>query len=242
MKTWRQFPSSGQSREWWRETDMLFVGYPSDSENIEATSFRLRTELARFFPALPDGLVGERDASVRAEGPTRYSQLIVVGHSQGGVVVRRALCEAAHCLVNDPEGVGQNDLTVLLDAKVRLFSPASGGFRPSGKLGQLKATPLWPIVRMKMCASSAFNDLQEGSQILRETRERTEAFVDSRPDDMNALKASILWANPENIVITSRYRTDHPAMSADKTNHASVCKPQPGYDAPWRFVETGSIQ
>jgi hypothetical protein len=94
---------------------------------------------------------------------------------------------------------------------------------------------------MKLQGSSAFNDLQEGSQILTGTQKRTEEFISQYANELCALRACVLWANPENIVVTERYTSDHCSCSADGTNHLSVCKPNDTYQIPWRFVETGEL-
>jgi hypothetical protein len=242
LKTWQHFPEGGLTREWWRASDMLFMGYPSGSENITGTAYRLCQQLPRFFPNLPQGFLEERGASVRPPARSPYAELLLVGHSLGGVVVRRALCEAAHLWLDQRKADAQAPRPPLLGAKTRLFSPASAGFRPSGRLGQIKATPLlWLFVSIKLHGSSAFNDLQEGSQILTDTRKRTEDFVAQHSNELRALRAHVLWANPENIVVTERYTTDHSSCSADGTNHLSVCKPDDIYQIPWRFVETGQL-
>jgi Putative serine esterase (DUF676) len=236
LKTWQHFPEGGLMHEWWRVSDMLFVGYPSGVENITGTAYRLCQQLPRFFPNLPHDFLEERGASVRPPAESPYSELLLVGHSLGGVVVRRALCEAVHLWLD------QASKSPLLAAKTRLFSPASAGFRPSGRLGQIKATLLpWFFIEIKLRRAPAFNELQEGSQILTETRKRTEDFVNQYSNELDALRAHVLWANPEHIVVTERYTTDHPSCSADNTNHLSVCKPDDTYHDPWRFVETGTL-
>jgi hypothetical protein len=242
LKTWQHFPEGGLTRGWWRASDMLFVGYPSGSENITGTAYRLCQQLPRFFPDLPQGLLEEGGVSPRPPSTMSYSELLLVGHSLGGVVLRRALCEAAHSWLEQCKVDVQAPRPPLLRAKIRLFSPASAGFRPSGRLGQVKAMPLlWLLGRIKLQGSSAFNDLHEGSQILTDTRKRTEEFISQQPDELCALRAHVLWANPENIVVTERYTTDYSSCSADNTNHLSVCKPDDIYQIPWRFVETGEL-
>jgi hypothetical protein len=220
---------------------MLFMGYPSGFENITGTAYRLRQQLPRFFPDLPQEFLEERGASVRSSTELPYSELLLVGHSLGGVVVRRALCEAVYSWFEQRKTNAQAPKPPLLAVKTRLFSPESAGFRPSGPLGQIKATPLWLFCGMKLKGSSAFNDLQEGSQILTETRKRTEDLVNQHLNELDALRADILWANPENIVVTERYTTDQPSCSVDGTNHLSVCKPDDTYQIPWQFVETGRL-
>lgn len=241
VKTWRNFPDSGRLREWWRSADMLFVGYPSGKESISGTAYRLVKQLPRFFPMLPQDLLEERGVSLRSRSTRPYSELLLVGHSLGGVVVRRALCEAARSWIDLDTLHHQTSRPALLDADVRLFSPASAGFRPSGLLGQVHATPLWSLIRLKLQSSSAFNDLQQGSQFLSDTRKRTEVLVTLHPTQLSALRARVLWANPDNVVVTETYTTDYSPHSADWTNHTTVCKPCETYLAPWNFVERGEV-
>src|SRR5947209_7095193 len=79
-----------------RASDMLFAGYPSESENITGIPYRLCQQIPRFFPNLPRGFLEEGEAHVRVPAGSPYSELLLVGHSLGGVVLRRALREAAH--------------------------------------------------------------------------------------------------------------------------------------------------
>lgn len=242
LKTWQHFPEGGLTRSWWRASDMLFTRYPSASENISGTAYRLRQQLPRFFPDLPQGLLEVRGASLRPPARAPYSELLLVGHSLGGVVLRRALSDAAHSWLEQRKADPQAPRPSLLGAKTRLFSPASAGFSPSGRLGQITAIPLlWRLFLIKLQGSSAFNDLQEGSQILTNTRKRTEELASQQSDQLCGLRAHVLWANPENIVVTERYDTDYTEYSAEGTNHLSVCKPADTYQIPWQFVETGQI-
>jgi pimeloyl-ACP methyl ester carboxylesterase len=242
LKTWQHFPEGGLTRDWWRASDMLFVGYRSWSENITGTAYRLCQQLPRFFPQLPEDLLKERGASPRPVSGAPYSELLLVGHSLGGVVVRRALCEAAHSWLEQRKTDPQAPIPPLLRAEIRLFSPASAGFLPSGQLGHIKAFPLlWRLCLLMLQGSSAFNELQEGSQILTNTQKRTEKFLSEQPDELRGLRARILWANPDHIVVTERYNTDYPPCSVDGANHLSVCKPDNTYQIPWQFVETGQL-
>jgi hypothetical protein len=94
-------------------------------------------------------------------------------------------------------------------------------------------------MEMYLRRSSAFADLQPQSKILEATRRRTEKLVNDDQEEYGALRARIVWANPDDVVVTERYDTDHPDDSIDGTSHSSVCKPNEGYPLPWEFVETG---
>ena len=232
---------SESARPWWHASDLLFVGYDSRRDNITGTAARLRRYLPGFYPKLPEQLEEIDGVRVRAARGVLYRELFLVGHSLGGVVVRRALCDEAHRWIIEKEDDPMRPRPALLDARVRLFSPASGGFRPAGWVGLIRATPIWFAANMLLRRSSAFTDLQPDSQILRQTRERTESLVNQDKSEWRSLRASILWANPDDVVVTERYRTDLVDDAADNTTHRSVCKPTGTYDAPWLFVEIGTV-
>jgi pimeloyl-ACP methyl ester carboxylesterase len=238
VASWRQFQLGGQRSNWWRATDLLFVGYASERDTILGVSNRLRQALPDFYPYLPDELVEpSRGPAVR---PThgKYEELVLVGHSLGGVVVRRLLCDAAEEWLGELETDPSTPRPPILDASLALFSPASAGFRPGGSLGMLRALPLWTYINVYLRRSTAYSDLQPSSVFLRETRRRTEAaLAGNRSAELKGLRANILWANPDDVVLTERYSSDRPDRSADNTTHRSVCKPDAAYDLPWDFVE-----
>ena len=237
VRTWRRFPESGRERAWWREADMLFAGYDSKRDTITGAAHRLRKALPRFYPTVDADLLTIGGVAVREPVPEPYRELVLVGHSLGGVVVRRALTQAAERWL--AEGKPQAGRPPLLDAQVRFFSPASGGFRAAGRLGMMRAAPMWPAIEMILRRSSAYSDLQPASELLQNLRTRTERLA--ADPDLAALRAHIAWANPEDVVLSERYETDHPDDSIDRTDHSSVCKPRRGYEAPWEFVETGLV-
>src|ERR1700733_303489 len=89
LGTWQRFPEGPPP--WWHTSDLLFVGYDSHRDNITGTAARLRRQLPRFYPDLPDELLEIGGVRLRAPRTEPYPELYVVGHSLGGVIVRRAL-------------------------------------------------------------------------------------------------------------------------------------------------------
>ncbi|HEX6509816.1 MAG TPA: hypothetical protein VF221_19485 [Chloroflexota bacterium] len=219
---------------------MLFVGYDSARDTIVGVANRLRREIPRFYPCLPPGLETIDGASVRAEIRANYSELFLVGHSLGGLILRRLMCDAAQDWLDAQEAMpGAPKHPVLEAAAVRLFSPVSAGFRPAGWLGLAIASPISGVASMLLRRSPAFADCQPDSPLLQSIRRRTEGLVSARAADFQSLRGWILWANPENVVLTDRYDSDHVEHSVDGTNHTSVCKPHETYTQPWTFVESG---
>jgi hypothetical protein len=242
VPSWQHFPDGGLVDPWWRESDLLFVGYPSTRDNITGTAARVRTMLPRFYPKLPDELLQMHDARFRSASDRPYEELLIVGHSLGGVIVRRALCDIACEWLDQLEGEPNAPRPPLLDAQTRLFSPASKGFRPGGWLAFIRHGPAWSLIQMFLSRASAFTDLQPGSDVLSGTERRTKELLSgARKGELGALRARILWAQPDDVVLPERYDTDYVDRYVDGKDHSSVCKPRDSsYIAPWTFVETGS--
>jgi hypothetical protein len=156
-------------------------------------------------------------------------------------VVRRALCDVAGDWNREDR---PQPRPILLDAQVRLFSPASAGFEAAGVLGAFRASSIWRIVELFLRRSRAYGQLQPGSQTLRATQERTEHLAEH--DEFQALRARIAWASPDDVVIAEHYFTDYPPEfwgdeeGRYRPNHSTVCKPRSKvFEDPWLFAETG---
>lgn len=235
LNTWLQFPNFPDNRAWWETADLLFVKYDSLRENIAGVANRIRQMLPAYYPAPHGSLASDRPGGTA--GQSDYEELLLVGHSLGGVILRRVMADMAERWI---EAGAQAPRPPLLDAKVRLFSPASAGFLPAGKLGALQAAAgIWVAVEVILRRSPAYNDLLPGSEVLRAIQRRTERLA-AKPG-LESLCADVLWANPDNVVTTERYDSDHPDESAHASSHTSVCKPlKTSYETPWDFVERGA--
>lgn len=238
VRTWHEFDLSGQTRPWWRESDMLFIGYESRKERPSETAAWLRRRLADFYPILPSGITRHGEVGARAEGAEPYRELILVGHSLGGFVLRLALLQQARSwLFRDREVDPNAPRPPLLDATLRLFSPASAGFKPAGLLAILTC---FSVGMVALRGAPAFIALQPKSDLLLRTRTETESLVDGHRKDLAALRAHIMWARPEQVVEREGYQTDYEAESlVPVRSHSDVCKPHLEYEQPWCFVETG---
>lgn len=236
VSTWNEFATNGRVGPWWRQADMLFVGYDS-FETIVGIAGRVRDALPRFYPLVPERLLAADGMRLRPH--ECYEELVLVGHSLGGVILRRMLSDVAQEWIDARAADPSASRPPLLDARTYLFSPASAGFRAAGWLGMTQASRFWSVANMVLRRASAYTDLQPGSTLLLETQRRTEALVRSDGATFQALKARILWANPDNVVHSERYESDYVDAVAHGRTHRSVCKPSASYTGPWTFVETG---
>ncbi|MBF6619128.1 MAG: hypothetical protein ITG02_02740 [Patulibacter sp.] len=233
--SWSTFADHSAPSTWWWESDLLFVGYRSMRDGVVGVADRLRRELPSFVPRPPDGLLG---TGPKGRDREPYEEVILVGHSLGGLIVRRAVADSTQEWIN--RGRPEHDRPALMDAKVRLFSPASAGFQPNGWLSLFTDGRTDLVARLTRAMATTFMELQPDSKVLVCTRRRTEALAleSSAP---SALRAHLVWANPDRVVITERYDTDAYSDSIDGVSHRGVCKPVPGFIAPRTFVEIGSV-
>jgi pimeloyl-ACP methyl ester carboxylesterase len=114
--TWIQFQrlvdELALTEPWWLRTDLYFYGYPSVRQSTNESAMGLRRFLSKTFPnppgtyfapKIPAGLksrVNALAAQPLRDGPWLYEELVLVGHSEGGVVLRLALRELARRYVN----------------------------------------------------------------------------------------------------------------------------------------------
>lgn len=239
-ESWGDFDTPPND-DWWRQADLLFVDYPSRGDTVLAAADRIKAYVGDFYPVPHEPMLVVGDIAVRADVTTPYEELVLVGHSMGGLVLRRVMVDE----LDEWEffGADPQKRPPVLDGVLRLFSPASAGFVPRGRYGVAYA--ILPALDRFLSAGSAYADLKPGSLVIRDTRARTERH-DTRLGDARSLAANLLWANPELIVLTEKYDTDpisrtvsRSAHPDGKILHEEVCKPRVGYDLPYRFVATG---
>lgn len=228
-RSWRGFLNARRSSDpqvaaWFAESDLLFAGYRSHQDSIQAVADRLRSRASDYFPER------HREATEGGASDGHYDEILLVAHSLGGVVVRRALIDlssSGDSLVRDG----------LLAQRPRLFSPATGGMRLTGLLGAAKSVPgVWALALFYLSFTSSYSDLQSGAPYLVSLARQTERAATLSPE-VSAFRPLTLWANPEGVVNTIWYDTDPPPVPlAIARDHGAVCKPEPNYQQPYTIV------
>ena len=161
-----------------------------------------------------------------------YDQLVLVGHSLGGVILRRAMLDD----YNGGSIPGSLTHTPGFSTKLALFSPATAGFGPSGLLGVLRETGFWGGINAVLSGSPAYNALSHPETgVLAELRRATVEAIASDP--VGGLQAPTIWADPDGVVVVQSYQGDPAPRYALDRNHTGVCKPNSAYTLPRMFVE-----
>ena len=130
---------------------------------------------------------------------------------------------------------GGGVLSPVLGCDVKLFAPSLLGARLAGLRGLLLALYPGRVLGTLVTFSSPYQELLPTSTFLAAVREQTERFAFDHPE-VSAMRADILWAERDSIVISMSYACDIEQGHAPGTTHSTVCKPHPGYTLPLEFV------
>jgi len=105
-----------------------------------------------------------------------------------------------------------------------LLSPAIGGVRLAGWKAMVQEIPLVShLLKLPLTATFAYNELQPDSPLLQDLMAHTERLADT--SDASVLRATIAWAEREEVVIEREYFGDvlAPRIAGSHTSmtHAS---------------------
>lgn len=257
-KTWYDFQhlvDVPACRDKWIACDLFFFQYSSVWAHIHANSFRLQRLVADLYPrpkrelfsldlrTLGFGLADAAEPQITVLPAERnYKRVLLVGHSEGGVIIRQALLTMIQGRTRAAAGdenasvggsEGGHAPPPALDGAVRLFAPALFGYRPSGLLGALARSPFvgrfvdWVL----SSTSSAFQDLSDPRELLSSLQAQTETLASSHA----ILRASILWGENEHVLKTGQYQDDAIVEFVPGGTHTSICKPRPDFLRPLEF-------
>jgi pimeloyl-ACP methyl ester carboxylesterase len=235
-KTWIQFQTlmdaAQQGMPWWVHHDAFFYSYASEKQ-IGPNVASLLDFIRNVYPVPKWRELGTEDELA----PRTYKSLILVGHSEGGVLIRGAILRRAQEL--EGRGVEHKDIEVdtILRANLRLFAPAVWGALLSGYTALLLRTPvLGRLVESRLQRSAAYKQLASDSPLLNDIRSRT---VNKAKEytTAKAFRARNLFPLDDEIVTAEALETDLPAEFEERQTHSSICKPTPRYLKPLTFVK-----
>jgi pimeloyl-ACP methyl ester carboxylesterase len=260
--TWLHFQwmvdTYADQHPWWRGCDLYFYDYPSFSDAILTSAHRLLKFLDGVFPSPPLGLlmVNVLSAAGSIYGPQarlpqrEYKRLVLIGHSQGALVIRRAVLQRAKEFQRPAQDRGDmsaepkratekdpllDDEYQMLRARLALFAPAIRGFTPSGWVGvALKLSRVGKLAELLLSASPSFGEMQDKT-VANDLREDTNQLTQKVPW-MRALAADILYGERDHFVGMGEYFADRTEPPEPGQGHASICKPTPRYHRPLEFV------
>lgn len=219
LKTWKGMEALLELPEV-QAADVVFYGYGS-----LAAPARNSATLFRKFLASAATLEGPWWTTLSrggAIGGREYKDILIVAHSLGAVVVRRALLDSIAAKGSWVERT-----------RILLFGPAHMGTRLVN-LSLLLRSGLGSILsdffvfgRVKV---PVLDDLEEGSDFLRELLEESEAVVEERGEQSIRAEA-VIFGERDNVVRTRPFCVDPLSDVWPGEDHCSVCRaPQTVYE------------
>jgi pimeloyl-ACP methyl ester carboxylesterase len=231
--TWELFPRSIRAMREASLADAFFIDYPSTTRTVAFCAAKLRLFLLDLLRepstkavngSLPDGVPRRPPAAT-------YDKIILVGHSMGAVVARRALLD----LDRDDLEPKERDRVQML-----FFAPAHKGARDLGRLVEsglgLDRLPfggmLGSLLRLRYRSVA---DLTKQSECLADLAIDSEARREDRRDsgeNTEYLRAHVYHAENDRVVYDDKFDDDRGTNPVMEQHHRSVCKPREGYAKP----------
>lgn len=226
ISTWMDFEKMLPESTKCRNLDLFFVEYDALRSDLTAIAGIIRDFLDQLFENPANLLSGAIPPSIRSPSEYRYSSLLIVCHSLGAVISRRALLDATLMSKTWPSC-----------CKLCLFAPAHRGARVQELV--METFSFLPPVKLFLAYmrydSPLIDQLRNGSVALNALHDETvEATKNGCNQHLNA--AFVLIAQYEKVVDNTRFANDpYPITIANKT-HTDLCKPKNDFQEPVRHV------
>jgi hypothetical protein len=258
LKTWGSLSHlvCSDTGDFWQKSDLFFFPYGAEKLHVDSSAHKLAEFVRELFPTPPAAMFERslnrhdwtlslplRFARIR-KGPYAYSNLYLVGHSLGGVIIRRCIADELQ-----PFSLTQQIPTQspFFSAITRLFAPAHLGFKPTGWTGAAfnvsQQLLLGRVLEAAMYKHRAYAHLKPDSRTIKDLRAITEALATRYPSAAS-LSAHLLWGEGEQIVEPGRYVCDLAKNEHYEPGkgHIDICKPTSKFRRPLEFIERGTAR
>ncbi len=235
------------SSTWWDSADLYFYDYNYESKfrKISRNKLRIAAFINSIFPTPMEEIMSGADPSLRQDFSYKY--LTLVGHSEGGLILRKVIADAATKNTDvqryiqhfkTPQGgssMAEPEVYGVLRAALRLFAPAIGGEAVTGLLGVLARLP---FIKLGTGSVAARVSMASTSPAVSTARHLTEEYTDYLT--MGCFRADIIWADIDHVIEPEKYKQDLECQEPPpETDHMSICKPTAYYLVPISFIESG---
>ena len=248
LKTWADFQGEVDrdgAPEVFATSDLYFYKYDSTRNVVRGAAEAFAAALKRIYPipaahlftfsVAAAGIV-QQSRGIPREGAPGYRDLVLVGHSMGGVVIRELAYRTIRYGIKGGLTADQ-----VKPAAVALFGPAQYGFKLSEAVASaISFHGILAFLNLLYVANTAraYNDLAKGSKVLDGIEEETKAVAAELGDKARCLQASTVWGQEEWVVFTRDYpvidRSHDPLVPG--RGHLDVCKPSRDYPIPVTWV------
>jgi alpha-beta hydrolase superfamily lysophospholipase len=225
--TWERFPQFIDDLPVAATIDAFFLDYRSTTHTVAWCAGMLREFLGDLATAPTASFInGSLPAgALPRDTAARYARVVVVAHSMGAVISRRALLDL---------GIGDDALRRF---SLLYFAPAHAGADVAQLIGSGLGLDGIPGARLVGAAARAWlrslGDLEPRSDaLLKLAADTRSAHEARRPDGAPHLRAVVLHGGDDHVVRQDDFEGDPPFIPVMGRNHRTICKPADHYRIP----------
>jgi pimeloyl-ACP methyl ester carboxylesterase len=228
VETWANFHELLPGCTKCSSRDIYFYGYDGLRADMFASASTFRIFLDRFFNATDALLAANLPPSAKRQSNFEYDELIVVAHSLGAVISRRALLDAT-----------KSNSKWVTRTKLILYAPAHCGAKVYDLA--LEVASSFPFLGLFGIAtrfhSPLIDELKSGSQSLTDLLEET-MVATKRGANKHLVATKVVIAEYEKIVQNRTFGRDPPPLAIPESTHTSICKPRSDFLRPLDILES----
>lgn len=219
--TWDEFPELIRSNNDFENVDVIFYGYDSLKGQVNNNAVRFYNLLTSVCENSPNRL-GFKRSNIADD--FRYQRILVIAHSLGAIVVRRALLNAK-----------SENKAWLANCKMILFAPAHKGARIQNLIMESLPSVGKILAGLGLLRIPVLDDLRPTSQAILNLIADSQVYLNQNIGEFT-IAHKVIWANNEIVVHNDQFCNDPVATLIDNKSHTSVCKPRPDYLDPYQIV------
>lgn len=219
--TWGEFPDLIRNTNDFVNSDVIFYGYDSLKGQANNNAVTFYSFLNYICENSPNNLGYKRH---HLEDDFRYQQILIVAHSLGAIVVRRALLNA-----------NTENKFWLPNCKMVLFAPAHKGARIQNLIIESLPSVGKIITGLGLLKIPVLDDLRPTSQTILNLIADSQYYLNQNKGQFT-IAHKVIWANNEVVVHNDQFCNDPPPTLIDNKSHSSVCKPRASYPDPYLIV------
>ena len=207
--------------------DLFFYGYDGLRAEMTASASIFRDFLERLLGDTTAFLTDNLPPSAARSDDFQYDELVIVAHSLGAVISRRALIDAT-----------KNELDWVRKIKLVLFAPAHKGAKVADLALEIASS--FPFLKLfgvgARFQSPLIDQLKPESRVLKTLLDDTERAT-RNGDNAHLVACKVVIAEYEKIVENDAFGDDPPPNTIPNTTHTTVCKPKSNFLQPLNLLE-----
>tara|TARA_R110001632_G_scaffold83411_1_gene184642 strand:- start:3046 stop:3840 length:795 start_codon:yes stop_codon:yes gene_type:complete len=220
--TWGEFPSLIRTNNEFANSDVIFYGYESLKGQANNNALRFYNFLSSVCENSPNKLGYRRD---NIKDNFTYDRILIVAHSLGAVIVRRALLNSK-----------SENKNWLSKCRMVLFAPAHRGARVQNLVAESLPTIGKILAGLGFIAIPVLDDLRPNSQTISNLIADSQNYLNQNQGNFT-IAHRVVWANNEKVVHNDAFCNDPVATLIDNKSHTAVCKPKSAiYLDPYMIV------